>query len=253
MQTAVAQFCVSIRVEQACPTAFGDVFTVRVLVIVPVPQVAEHAPQLCHDDTTQSMAAEGQSSVWQLAVCASAGHGAPLPACFVRICRFRVWLPVPQVAEHWDHGSQLLTLQSEEQSLDLQLATSWSRPQFEASSGMGPVIARVRVRVPRPQVLLHIDQADHPDTLQRAGAVLAALALQLSPVQDSVWIRDGHLAPVPDEPLETVRIRLCVHAGVQDVHAVQSVTWQSRLPESWPIWALTGAPRNATATRKPPP
>lgn len=138
----------------------------RLRLRVPPPHDTEQEPQLPHCVATQST---GQASVLQISDWRVAAHSVPSYMGCCCTVRVRERWPLPHVALHPLHTPQSANLQSSAQFCTLQSAVSLVVGHVLPPSAGCCVIARDRVCVPTPQVVLHAPQGPKAATMQSAG------------------------------------------------------------------------------------
>jgi len=181
---------VALSAGQALPPKAAERVTMRLHVLVPVPQGEksvpcglEHAEQSLHVDTSQST---GHGSVLHACTCSTdcPSHDWPPKLACVMV-RVRVWLPTPQLLVHDPHEPQAVTLQSMGQSelehWRLIAVAGHTLPPCWASA----VTLRTHLVMPSPHDCGHAKQSQ-VETVQSTGQTAGAHA-RVSVVAPQAW------------------------------------------------------------------
>lgn len=152
---------------------------------------------------------------------AAPGHAPPHTAAVCTV-RERVLIPSPHVTEQLDQAVNCAHAQSLGQQRSLHDSLSLSAPHVPPHVS-DVCLARVRVRVPLPQVAEHDDHADHWSSAQ-------STAQHAPPHARDSFKSVGHTVPPHDAAVVTLRERVFVpmapHTAEQTLHWDQMLTAQ---------------------------
>lgn len=209
------------------PPFDAGVFTVRVRLCVPPPQVFEHVPNALQSFHSQSTGTGHACSLHAWLSLVGPSHSMPPPEAGVFTVRVRVWVPPPHVFEHVPNALQSFQTQSTGMghacSLQAWLSLvgpSHALPPLDA----GVFTVRVRVCVPPPHIFEHVPNAVQSFQTQSTGGVHAAS------LQALVSLSAGQAAPPLAGCVMMVRVRDWVpppHSTEHPCHSPKALTLQS--------------------------